>query len=70
MLMKCIMLQQECSFAVLLQSIMEKIQSKGVSEIPNVNSAMQMNNIQNSGYSVNDRFSVKKCTLQYYRSHH
>ena len=32
---------------------MGKIQSKGVSEIPNVNSAMQMNNIQNSGYSLN-----------------
>jgi len=37
---------------------MEKIQSKGVSEIPSVNSAMQMNNIQKSGYSLNDRFSA------------
>jgi len=54
MLMKCIMLKQYfCKV-----SIMEKIQSKGVSEIPSVNSAMQMNNIQKSGYSLNDRFSA------------
>jgi hypothetical protein len=37
---------------------MEKIPSKGVSEIPNVNSAMKMNNIQESGYSLHDRFSA------------
>jgi hypothetical protein len=37
---------------------MEKIQSEVVSEIPNVNSAMQRNNIRNSGYSLNDRFSA------------
>jgi len=40
--------------------ITKKIQSKDVSEIPNVNNAMQKNNIQNSGYSVNDRFSARQ----------
>lgn len=59
MLMKCIMLKQECSFAVLLQvCIKKKIQSKGVSEIASVNSAMQKDNTENSGYSLNDRFTA------------
>jgi hypothetical protein len=38
--------------------------SQKVSEIPNVNSAMQMNNIQNSGYSLNADSVLDKKKIQ------
>jgi hypothetical protein len=43
---------------------MRKIQSKGVSEIPNVNRTMKMNNIQNSGYNLNAGSVLDKKKIQ------